>query len=308
MSHAIYQFIENNEIQYAYSHFGGNLATGPIRYTEAQEIAQEQSTNITKAILNLTYEGIYDPSENNGNKVFNRIESSEKIQEILSDYEKTALIHAKVTINMDRNIYKFENPENNFTLPLSEVTKVTRQQMQNWDKQKSVWNIYDFSKKLETKFKELKKQYKYTMDVVVVEPGLPARHVQLDTSYGKLYAMQQAVQGLIEPIYSLAEPGMMVYANEEGRITEMPPNRRIPNEQPVCGTFIICGDKDGADISLSERQITKYMGKYKVPEKFTDAEIAKAHECQMCFLPFQDEKSINVIDQTKSSPTKGKGR
>ncbi len=296
---AVYKFTENGITQYAYSHYGANHATGMIRYMEACRIAEKTNLPVTGIIMDITYDGSFLPTENNGNKVFNKIDNYELNDTIIRSFAECGLIESRITIDLDKDLYKYKtsskHSSEDIILPLSEAAKLAQTKAEQWNRNYSSWNMNDLSDSLKSEFKALQKEFNYAMDIVVVQPGLPAEHIVLDVSQNKLRAMQNIVDGLIEPIYSLSEPGIIVYGNEEARIMEMEPNRRVPGEQPVCGTFFICGDKNGDCCSLTEEQINKYLKKFRIPDRFSEAERTAAHECSIVFQPSSNDKEFSGI-------------
>ena len=290
---AIYKFVENGQRQYAYAHWGANVATGSVRYVEACQIAEEYQVSRTDAMLNITYDGEYKPFENNGNKVFNKL-TYDHFGDLFDTAAHGIMFAAKVTIDSDHDIFKYQQEgQRDICIPLSKAAEITSEEIAKCEGSSEKWSIYELSQTLQHRYYEIQNQYDYLMDIVVVQPGLPAEHKTIDISDGKLRAMQNVVQGLIEPIYSISEPGMIVFANEEARILEFEPNRRIPGEQPVCGTFFICGDTGDDSCSLTPEQVTKYVEKYKTPDVFSEAEIKQAHECQIYFHSFSDEEDLS---------------
>lgn len=276
---AIYEMIEDGKSNIAYSHWGANMATGPIRYAESIIIAEKNNLSISEVLMNINYNGQYAPTEHNCDKVFNHISNNNYFGDI----------NTIVTIDMDNDIFIYqENRKDKIILPLGKVVEITQAKMLDWNINKSDWDIYNFADELEMEFNKIKNNYNYTMDIVVVEPGMAAEHKQLDISRGKLTAMQKVVGGLIEPIYSISEYGMIVFGNEEAIIMNLDANRRIPGEQVVFGTFFICGDKDGEACSLTPHQVQRYVEKYKTPEILSDMEISKAQDFQVKIVPFPE--------------------
>lgn len=111
------------------------------------------------------------------------------------------------------------------------------------------------------------------MKVVMVEPNKPAYITEIEHS---LKGMKEAVGGLIEPIYYLDEPRVVMVGNEEAKLNGMEGNRRF-GERIVAGPFFICGEKmteDGMDFcSLSDELCEKYVQKFAVPESISQDEV-----------------------------------
>ena len=109
-----------------------------------------------------------------------------------------------------------------------------------------------------------------TIQVVLVEPGKPARIAEVGTS---LDAMQRTVGGDIEAYYPFEEQ-VCIVCNDEGKINGLPLNRAIRDEETheivdaIAGTFFIC-DCSGESLgSLSNEQQKRYLEKYRLPERF----------------------------------------
>lgn len=107
------------------------------------------------------------------------------------------------------------------------------------------------------------------MRIVYVEPGeKPYEAEILKTLHGE----QQAVGGLIEPIYN--GDNTILVGNEESKLEGMPGNRRIGDGSTIiAGPFFICGD-DGEDFrSLTDEEVEKYMEQFAEPEVISDEEV-----------------------------------
>ena len=109
-----------------------------------------------------------------------------------------------------------------------------------------------------------------TIRVVLVEPGKLARIAEIGTT---LDAMQRTVDGSIEVCYPFEEQ-VCIVCNDEGKISGLPLNRAIRNEETheivdaIAGTFFIC-DCSGKSLgSLSKEQQKRYLEKYRFPERF----------------------------------------
>ena len=103
------------------------------------------------------------------------------------------------------------------------------------------------------------------MDVVYVTPGNTPIHIRIRN---ELKDMQNAVGGLIEPIYN--EDQTVSVANEESKLLQMPPNRTADYDIVIHGPFFVCGDDGENFMSLNQNEIDKYMGVYSEPEEFPD--------------------------------------
>ena len=299
---AIYIFTERGRTQYAYSKYGGNYATPIIRYGEAHAAIRDSnrptsldriSLNPLDVMLELNYNGEYAPQERNGNKVFNRLDDTTMTNDTAYMLMHSGVVGSVIHLDTDKNIvkYNFNNTfgKQDYVLDLSDTMARTINSISELQTDNKKYSIKTLSEYLENSFEFLQHEGKskdYVMDIVVVEPNMPAYSKRLDVSDGKLQAMQATVQGMLEPIFPLEEKGIYVYGNDEARILEQAPNRKVEGEQAICGTFFICGAGANTDsVSLTPEQIQKYTKKYKVPDRFTEQEIAAAHRCEVYFFP-----------------------
>lgn len=107
------------------------------------------------------------------------------------------------------------------------------------------------------------------MTVVRVEPGKPAFEKKIGTG---LESLQQEVDGYIEAIYPF-EDEVAIICNEEGKITGLPLNRALRDEDGeiydiIAGNFLIVGLTEENFGSLSPEQVETFLEKYKMPELF----------------------------------------
>ena len=111
------------------------------------------------------------------------------------------------------------------------------------------------------------------MKVVMVEPNKPAYITEIGSD---LVSMQEAVGGLIEPIYFLGDAIMV--GNEEAKLIGMDGNRRFGNNI-VAGPFFICSEKmteDGAVFcSLSDELCEKYVQHFAQPQEISQDEVQR---------------------------------
>ena len=111
------------------------------------------------------------------------------------------------------------------------------------------------------------------MKVVMVEPNKPAYITEIGSD---LASMQEAVGGLIEPIYFLGDAIMV--GNEEAKLIGMDGNRRFGNNI-VAGPFFICSEKmteDGAVFcSLSDELCEKYVQHFAQPQEISQDEVQR---------------------------------
>ena len=108
-----------------------------------------------------------------------------------------------------------------------------------------------------------------TIRVVLLEPGKTARIVDLDRS---LEGMQKTVGGYIEAYYPFEEE-VCIICNEEGKITSLPLNRAVYNDEKemidiIAGTAFICSVGEEHFESLTQEQAQKYRKQFLHPEVF----------------------------------------
>ena len=118
------------------------------------------------------------------------------------------------------------------------------------------------------------------IEVLKISPQKPAEIVKISNT---LEGLQKAVSieapyiGLIEIIQPDNEEDWQIclLCNEEGKILNLPPNRRIGNDI-ICGTFYITSqDRFGNLASLNETQKQKYLKRFAEPEFIDPAELDK---------------------------------
>ena len=111
------------------------------------------------------------------------------------------------------------------------------------------------------------------MKVVMVEPNKPAYITEIGND---LASMQEAVGGLIEPIYFLGD--VIMVGNEEAKLIGLDGNRRFGNNI-VAGPFFICSEKmteDGAVFcSLSDELCEKYVQHFAQPQEISQDEVQR---------------------------------
>lgn len=106
--------------------------------------------------------------------------------------------------------------------------------------------------------------------ILVCEPHKKPYTKVIDNNYK---AMQAVVGGYIESTYPF-EDNVIVFCNEEGKITGLDLNRGLRQDGKlydiIAGTFFVCGDEweTGESISLTDEQIKKYSEIFKYPEIF----------------------------------------
>lgn len=109
--------------------------------------------------------------------------------------------------------------------------------------------------------------------VVMVEPNKPAYITEIGSD---LASMQEAVGGLIEPIYFLGDAIMV--GNEEAKLIGLDGNRRFGNNI-VAGPFFICSEKmtDNGTVfcSLSNELCEKYVQHFAQPQEISQDEVQR---------------------------------
>lgn len=118
------------------------------------------------------------------------------------------------------------------------------------------------------------------MKVVMVEPHKPAYVTEIGSDYKSL---QAAVGGLIEPIYYLDEPNVVMVGNEGAKLLNMDGNRRF-GDRIVAGPFFICGDNGEDFCSLSDEQCEKYVCQFAEPEEITRQEVEDDMKIEITFF------------------------
>ena len=118
------------------------------------------------------------------------------------------------------------------------------------------------------------------IEVVKVSPQKPAEIVKIENTLRGLQAaisVEAPYVGLIEIIQPDNEGDWKIclLCNEEGKILNLPLNRRVGNDI-ICGTFYITSqDKYGNLASLNEAQKQKYLNRFAEPEFIDPAELDK---------------------------------
>lgn len=105
------------------------------------------------------------------------------------------------------------------------------------------------------------------MTVVCVEPGKPAYAKTISTG---LESLQHEVGGYIEATYPWEDEAAII-CNEEGKITGLPLNRSLSDDEGnmydvIVGSFIIAGLGEEDFCSLTPEQADKYTEMFKTPE------------------------------------------
>lgn len=116
--------------------------------------------------------------------------------------------------------------------------------------------------------------------VLIVEPRKEPYVKEIDNI---LEEKQKIVGGLIE--FVELEETVDLICNDEGKMNNLEMNRIITNDI-ICGTFIICGQKDGYSISLTDEKIEKYKKYFSL----------KVHSVPIELLKRQYRDSSNLLN------------
>lgn len=107
------------------------------------------------------------------------------------------------------------------------------------------------------------------MRVVYVEPHKPPYIAEIESS---LNAEQKAVEGFIEIVGN--GDGTMIVCNEEAKLMGMEGNRRIGDGSAIiAGPFFICGNTGEDFRGLTDKEVMKYMDRFKEPEDISQEEV-----------------------------------
>ena len=99
----------------------------------------------------------------------------------------------------------------------------------------------------------------------------PMKHPEEVTLNNTLRALQAAVGGLIEIINP--EDDVYLLCNEEGKLIELPGNRRV-GDDVIAGTFYICGGNEEGDLcSLPADKMNYYEKMFYEPEEVQRKEV-----------------------------------
>lgn len=107
------------------------------------------------------------------------------------------------------------------------------------------------------------------IQAIILEPGKEAYVKEIGRD---LASMQQIVGGLIQAVYPFEEE-VCIVVNDEGKITGLPLNRALFDENGkvydiIAGTAVICSCKTEYFGSLTEKEQEKYLAMFKSPETF----------------------------------------
>ena len=112
--------------------------------------------------------------------------------------------------------------------------------------------------------------------VLMVEP---MKHPEVVLLENDLKGLQEAVGGLIE-IINLEEK-VCLLCNDEGKLIDLPGNRRI-GDDIIAGVFYICGSDEEDLCSLAEDKLEYYKDLFFEPEEFKQDEVQK--KCVIRFI------------------------
>ena len=99
----------------------------------------------------------------------------------------------------------------------------------------------------------------------------PMKHPEEVTLNNTLRALQAAVGGLIEIIN--LEDDVYLLCNEEGKLIDLPGNRRV-GDDIIAGTFYVCGGNEEGDLcSLPADKMNYYEKMFYEPEEFQKKEV-----------------------------------
>ena len=101
------------------------------------------------------------------------------------------------------------------------------------------------------------------MKILIVEPCKSPREADIPHT---LEAMQNVVGGYIQAIYPWEDQVALV-CDEEGLLKRSPFNRLISPENPVFGTFFLCGLAEESFSDLPQAMIEKYAQLLRTPQK-----------------------------------------
>ena len=145
------------------------------------------------------------------------------------------------------------------------------------------------------KLLEEKDMNKEQIEILVVEPGKKPYVKTIDNS---LQAMQEVVEGYIEPIYL---DDVAIVVNEEGKVNKLPLNRSLYDESGerfdiIAGTFFVCGLGEENFTSLNETQKEQYAREFYPAEMFFHNDIKGE----------LDSRKIYPMDDIKKKAAKNK--
>lgn len=106
--------------------------------------------------------------------------------------------------------------------------------------------------------------------VLKVEPGKAPEQITIPNT---LKAMQELVGGHIEIV---DYQGTCLVCNEEGKLLELEPNRRV-GQDVIAGTFFLANhDLEGNLCSLSQEDLVHFQQQFAQPETLTQKDVQNA--------------------------------
>ena len=122
------------------------------------------------------------------------------------------------------------------------------------------------------------RQMKENLRILMVEPHKAPYEASVPH---ELFAMQQAVGGLIEVVRN--GDGTLLVCNEEGKLLGMEGNRRIPGDV-LAGPFFVVGDAGETFRSLTEKELERYRKRFAEIEDISPQEVQTATEFFFCAM------------------------
>lgn len=125
------------------------------------------------------------------------------------------------------------------------------------------------------------------MRVLIVQPQIRPYVAEIEEG---LKPMQEIVGGSIEMVD--LDDNTSLVCNEEGKIRGLEGNRRIGRDI-IAGTFFLCGfNEDGASISLTDEQISKYYERFREPEYYSQEEVEESAFIDIYVPDYEDDMEL----------------
>ena len=114
--------------------------------------------------------------------------------------------------------------------------------------------------------------------VLKVEPGKAPEQITIPNT---LRAMQELVGGHIEIV---DYQGACLVCNEEGKLLDLEPNRRV-GQDVITGTFFLANsDLEGNLCSLSQEDLAHFQQQFAQPEALTEKDVQDAFRFEILRL------------------------
>lgn len=114
--------------------------------------------------------------------------------------------------------------------------------------------------------------------VLKVEPGKAPEQITIPNT---LKAMQELVGGHIEIV---DYQGACLVCNEEGKLLDLEPNRRV-GQDVITGTFFLANsDLEGNLCSLSQEDLVHFQQQFAQPEALTQKDVQEAFRFEILRL------------------------